>query len=247
MNKIEIGTSGFYYRSNKFYPKNLNEHKLVYYSKFFNTVEINSTFYKLPTIKTFENWYKTTPKDFLFTIKLSKEITHINKLKINKITQPLIMQFLESVSGLKSKLRIILIQLPKSFKFDQIILETFLAYFFSQLKIKNKKCKLVIEFRDERSFNSECYEILKKYKIGLVINDSPYFPKVKKFTANFTYIRMHGPLSLYTSNYSHLQLNKLKSEIDSFPKNLKQIFIYFNNDYNGFATENAQYLNKKFI
>ncbi|MDR3646937.1 MAG: DUF72 domain-containing protein [Candidatus Babeliales bacterium] len=246
MKKIEIGTSGFYYRSNKnkFYPEKLTEPKLTYYARYFNSVEINSTFYKLPTIKTFENWYKLTPDNFNFSIKLSKDITHVNKLKLDTNTKTLVRQFLKNVSGLQNKLKVILIQLPKSYKYNPITLDKFLEFINQELKMVNKGCKLVIEFRSEECFNTECFKILKKYKIGLVINDSYYFPKVTKFTSSFSYIRMHGPLSLYTSNYTNAELNKLKDYIETFPKTLKQIYIYFNNDFNGYAVNNALFLKK---
>jgi len=240
--KIYIGTSGFIYTSwvGRFYPENLKENKLIYYSQFFDTVEINSTFYRLPDKKTFESWYKQTPKNFKFAIKLSRYITHTKKLKVDDIGKKAIKNFIKNSLYLKNKLKIVLVQLPKNFNCNLERLDSFLK--FISKTTKNKNIKFALEFRNENWFNQECYEILKKYKAALVVNDSPYFPKVIEFTTSFTYIRMHGPSWLYASKYSENQLQTLKKEINRFPKSIKQVYIYFNNDYKAFATEDALYL-----
>jgi uncharacterized protein YecE (DUF72 family) len=126
MAEIWIGTSGYYYKhwQGVFYPLKLPQRKqLEYYSQFFDTVELNVTFYRLPQEKAFLSWYERTPKDFLFTIKGSRFITHIKRLK--DCTEP-VKRFFEKASLLKEKLGMILWQLPPNFKCNLNRLKDFL-------------------------------------------------------------------------------------------------------------------------
>lgn len=232
MAKLFIGTSGWNYphwADSVFYPEGLSQSKwLEHYVKFFNSVELNVTFYRLVQKKTFQNWYKRTAKDFYFVAKGSRFITQIKKLKAP--SEPLNI-FMENVLELKEKLVCILWQFPPSYKKDLLRIESFL-----KLLIKTK-IRQAFEFRNESWFDKEVYGLFRKYNACLCIAHSPRFPCVKEVTGDFLYLRFHGAESLYASNYSDRELK----EWANFAKNskTKTIFAFFNNDAYGYAVKNA--------
>lgn len=232
MSRLFIGTSGWSYPHWKgvFYPEGLSQGKwLEHYTKFFNTVELNVTFYRLVQSKTFQNWHKRTPKDFCFVAKGSRFITHIKKLK--GINEPLGL-FIDRVSGLKEKLAIVLWQLPPSFKKDLKRLKSLLKL------LKKTETAQVFEFRNDSWFDKEVYGLLKDYNACLCIAHSGRrFPCVKEITADFLYLRFHGGGSLYSSNYADKELKEWVAFAKKF-KN-KDIFAFFNNDAYGYAIKNA--------
>lgn len=239
MSKVYIGTSGWSYNHwlENFYPKNLSNKKwLEHYSKNLKTVELNASFYHLPTPQVFTNWYKNTPKNFLFSVKASRFITHVKKL--NNCKQPL-SKFIKSAKNLKEKLGPILFQLPPSLKANEKKLENF-------LKILPRRYIYAIEPRNEDWQRKEILKILKKYKIALCVADSPKFPLFKEITSNFVYIRMHGGKILYGSNYSKKELAKWANKIKKWLKDDFDIFVYFNNDFSGYAVKNARTLKNLF-
>lgn len=234
MRKAYIGTSGYNYphwSKGVFYPEGLSQNKwLEYYCQFFNSVELNVSFYRLPSKKIFQNWYKRTPKDFYFTAKGSRFITHIKKLKDCK--EPLKI-FLENAGGLKEKLSCILWQLPPGLKKDLKRLEDFLRL----LKKFTKNIKQAIEFRNETWFERDTYDILKKYNTCLCIAHSNRWPCVKEITSDFLYLRFHGGQILYGSNYSEEELKGWADFVLSIK--IKNIFAFFNNDAYGYAVKNT--------
>lgn len=227
-----IGTSGFNYKHwmDNFYPKDLTHKKwLNFYSGFFNTVELNTTFYKLPSEKVFSNWYHQTPQGFLFSVKASRYITHIKRLKEPKYS---LEKFFNNVGVLREKLGIVLFQLPPNFLFKK---DTFVG-FLKKLFLYKKRC--AFEFRHESWFNEEVYFLLKKYNFSLVIADSPTFPAGEIITADYSYFRFHGGKILYGSEYSKDELKEWAEKIKKI--NIKNAYIYFNNDFQGFAIKNAK-------
>lgn len=234
--KIFIGTSGWQYgdwSDGVFYPPDLsNKDWLKYYSGHFKTVEVNASFYHQMSAKTYQKWRETTPKDFIFSVKISRFLTHIKKLKEPK--EPW-RRFIKNAKELKEKLGPILVQLPPNFKANAERLENF-------LKIAAKKHKLAFEFRDEGWFCDEIYAILKKHGAALVIADSKEWPTPEKITADFIYIRMHGPAGLYSSKYTAKHLRNLADKIKTWKKKAREIYVYFNNDTEGYAVENANEL-----
>jgi len=243
MSRLYIGTSGWNYphwAKGVFYPEGLSQKIwLEYYSRFFNCVELNVTFYRLVQKKTFQNWHKRTPKDFYFVAKGSRFITHIKKLKAAK--EPLSL-FIDNVIELKEKLAAVLWQLPPSYKMDLKRLESF-------LKLLDKhNIRQAFEFRHETWFNNEVYSLLKKYNACLAIAHSARFPCpvtnrvcngacVKEITADFLYLRFHGPGSVYSSNYSDAELKEWADFAKEYQRN--DIFAFFNNDAYGYAIKNA--------
>ena len=244
MPRLFIGTSGYSYPhwQGVFYPEGLKQTKwLEYYAKFFNCVELNVTFYRLVQKKTFENWYKRTPKEFYFVAKGSKFITHIKKIK--GIQEPLRL-FVENVVGLKEKLSAILWQFPPSFKKELRHLEAFLKLL---KKTKIQKIRQAFEFRNSSWFDKEVYRLFKEYNACLVIAHSSCFPYVKETTSDFIYLRFHGEDSLYSSDYSDKDLKEWAEFIKEFSAfggsasggKDKDIFAFFNNDASGYAIKNA--------
>lgn len=240
---VFLGTSGYSYQHwrDVFYPKDLKEIKwLEYYAEYFDTVELNVTFYRLPQESAFLSWYKRTPKDFKFAVKGSRFITHIKKLK--SCRQPLKL-FFSRVKLLKEKLGPILWQLPPSFKADSKRLEEF----FKSLR-KYRDTRYVFEFRNQTWYSREIFDILKSEKVALCSADWPTFSKdvhSVHVTADFLYVRRHGQgARLYNGCYSNRQLEEDAKVIRKNLRQKKDVYIYFNNDAYGYAVENALTLKK---
>ncbi len=241
--QIYIGTSGWIYSSWKkiFYPENLpSRDRLKYFSTHFKTTEVNYSFYHLPRPSTYKNWYTKTPKDFVFAVKASRFITHIKRLKGIKAAWK---KFLENALHLKEKLGPILFQLPPSFKaIDENIKR--LEKFISEIKKINSKLRYAFEFRHPSWCSPRIYNLLKKYNVAWVIADSSRYSKTEECTADFVYIRMHGPKELFGSKYTDKQLKELSKLIKKYSNQGKDIYVYFNNDFHGYAVENAKTLMK---
>jgi len=240
--KIYIGTSGwtYYHWYGVFYPKELKSKDFLdFYVKFFNTVEINSSFYHLPRIKTFENWYKKTPPNFIFAVKVWRRITHIKSLKNSKSDFKL---FFKRAESLKEKFGPLLFQFPPKFKATRENvkrLNNFLKFLSENTK---KHCSL--EFRHPSWFDEKIYNLLKKYNIALCWADTPRYPYVEKITADYLYLRLHGHEILYGSKYTQEQIQTYARKIKKLPKKIKAVYVYFDNDSCGYAVENAQELIK---
>ena len=250
MAKIYIGTSGFSYphwEKGVFYPLDLPKAKqLEYYSQHFQTVELNNPFYHLPLAKTFQGWYQRTPSNFIFAVKASRYISHIKKLKA--CAQPCQL-FISRAQKLKEKLGPILFQLPPGWPVDVKRLEKFLKILPPTTFLKKvvgglpKKHQYSFEFRHQSWFCQEVYQLLKKHNIALCLADSPDWPYQEQLTADFVYLRLHGSGSLYSSKYTNQELKKWSNKIKKWLKN-RDVYVYFNNDANGYAVNNAQTLKK---
>ncbi|MGQ9617716.1 MAG: DUF72 domain-containing protein [Candidatus Aminicenantia bacterium] len=235
--RLFVGTSGWNYEHwrGRLYPENLPQKGwLRFYSNFFNTVEINMTFYRFPVEKAIEKWKKSTPENFLFSVKGNRLITHLKKLKD---TENILKRFLNLISVFEEKLGPVLFQLPSKFNFHRERLEDFCSFLSFQEVIKN--CKFSIEIRDKRWMEEEAYLILKKHKIALCFSDYPEIEISSPLTSDFLYIRRHGPSSLYSSCYNENQIKKDANFVSEFSKKASDAFIYYNNDANGWAVLNA--------
>ena len=243
MSNLFAGTSGWVYShwQGIFYPEDLpSKDKLKYYSSCFKTVEINYSFYHLPGPSTYQTWYNQKPADFRFAVKASRFITHIKRLKgVKKAWK----QFLENALNLKEKLGPILFQFPSSFKATPENIKR-LEDFLKILKedcLKSKVCslKFALEFRHKSWCEEKIYKLLKKYNAGWVIADSPKYSRVDVVTADFTYIRMHGSKIMFASKYSKEEIKCLADKIKNWLKT-GDVYCYFNNDFQGYALENAK-------
>ena len=235
--RIYIGCSGFSNRDWKgfFFPEELPpKEQLNFYSTQFNTVEINSTFYRRPRAQTLENWCQRTDEDFKFFIKIPKTITHIKRLKE---TAAETADFCKHIHhGIQEKLAGFLFQMPPSFHYSEEHLEQL-------IKTVDFRFLNVVEFRHKSWWTEEIFETLKKKNI---VFSGVSFPKdiPDDFIINNSksvYYRLHGVPVLFKSEYSVEELEKLAKEI----KKAKQdVFIFFNNTWGTAALKNALYLKK---
>ncbi|MGB6881742.1 MAG: DUF72 domain-containing protein [Microgenomates group bacterium] len=239
MGKVYIGTSGWQYKHWKeiFYPENLPQKDwLKYYSQHFNTVEINSSFYRLPKRETFEKWKSQVGNNFIFSIKGNRFITHVKRLK--DCREPL-KRFFENADALikaKSKTNhVILWQLPPNLKKDLIRLRTF-------LKTLPKNFRHAFEFRHENWMDAKVFELFegqKGMKVTAVLQDWYDWPVLDKPIGDFVYIRFHGKKKLYSSNYENEELEEWVKKMRQWKKCGLDIYAYFNNDALGYAPDNA--------
>ena len=234
--KYYIGTSGYSYahwKDGVFYPEGLKDNQfLEYYASCFNTVELNVTFYRIPSQKVFQNWYRRTPSDFKFVVKGTRIITHLKKLKDYHST---LKNFLDVCSNLGKKLILILWQFPPGFKYQDEKFKNFLQ------ALSQTRYLYAFEFRHLSWFNSEVYKLLKKFNYTLCIADSPHWPCVEEITCNYLYLRFHGGKILYGSEYSFSELKQWADKVKDWITHyrIKTVFAYFNNDAYGFAVKNA--------
>jgi uncharacterized protein YecE (DUF72 family) len=237
MARIYIGTSGWNYKHwiGTFYPSDLNQsEELQYYCKHFKTVELNNSFYHLPEAKSFTNWRQQTPADFLFAVKGSRFITHMKKLKVDKVT---INKFLQRTTKLGEKLGTILFQLPPRWKVNVERLDQFLSRLPSGHRY-------TFEFRDHTWYTQEVYDVLRVHNCAFCIYELAGHTSPVEVTADFVYIRLHGPGDKYQGNYTSVALKKWASKCTAWTKDKKDVYIYFDNDQQGYAAFNAQQLQK---
>lgn len=232
---IRIGTSGYHYDHWKelFYPAKLAKNKwLEHYATCFDTVELNNTFYQLPRETTFEKWHSQVPQNFIFTVKANRYITHLKRL--HDPAEPL-ERFFQRVILLKKKLGPILYQLPPNFHKNLDLLSSF-------IKLLPDKSMPVFEFRHKSWFDSDTAELLDKLRAAFCIHDMPGAGTPRIVTAKFIYIRFHGPAGKYAGNYSKTQLHNWAKWINENKKHARGVYIYFNNDANAYAIQNAKTL-----
>jgi uncharacterized protein YecE (DUF72 family) len=245
--QIYIGTSGWNYAHwiGKFYPKKFKSYDdLKFYAGHYNTVENNSSFYRIASEATYKKWAKVTPDNFVFSLKLNKLFTHNYRLKIEEPErQEKIFNILSDLQVLENKLGCILVQMPPSFKIDLERLETFLQIMQKLFKKLKYKPDITFEFRHPTWFQKETYQVLKKYNAALTIAQSSRYPSDKAVTADFLYVRFHGPAQLFASPYSNAEMLEWWKFMNS-KRGIKKIYAYFNNDLGGHAVDNSKYLQK---
>ena len=232
--RIYIGTSGWIYShwSGLFYPKDCAKARwLEFYTGHFGTVELNASFYRLPKPRTFENWGKRTPDDFLWAVKASRYITHVKRLK--EVTKPL-ERLYQSVEALGNKLGPILFQLPPSLPFNEEVFGRFCQHL--------KKNRIhALEVRHPSWEHQKAIGILRDHNMALCVSDTAgRYPYIEEDTATFAYVRLHGSKQLYASEYSEAELHAYAQKIRDWSKDT---YLYFDNDYGGYAIKNAKRLN----
>lgn len=183
-----------------------------------------------------------TPPGYKFSIKLNKQITHVSKLDVSDEVRERVDYILDAIQVLGDKIGALLIQLPASFKYDLERLDTFLDFFTKEVRSRPFVFDLAIEFRNRYWFTEEVYKCLRKYNVALVAADSSRYPGAREVTANIAYIRMHGPTKLFASSYSDEQLQELATYLKSIHPDVERAYVYFNNDFHGYAISNAQTL-----
>ncbi len=232
--RIRIGTSGWHYGHwrGPFYPTKMkSEQMLDFYCQQLATVEINNSFYHLPAKETFRQWRRRTPAPFLFTVKGSRYITHMKKLKDPK---PALRKFLSHARELGPKLGPVLFQLPPRWGRDPGRLKDYLAAL-------PKKHRYAFEFRDPSWFHREIYALLERYHAAFCVFDLAGQRSPQPLTADFAYLRLHGPAAqAYAGRYTRTQLRGwLRSCRRWLAEGARQVFVYFDNDQAGYAALNA--------
>ena len=227
-----IGTSGWHYKHwiDKFYPTGLNtKDQFSYYMSFFDTVEINNSFYRLPSKETFRKWHGETPSNFLFSVKASRFITHMKKLSDPEDSPNL---FLSHAGELADKLGIVLFQLPPGWKVN-------VERFDSFVSALPRNQRFVFEFRNSSWYTENIYAILRKRNCGFCIYELAGHTSPTIVTSDFVYVRLHGPGDKYQGSYSHRSLKKWAEQVLQWKNEDRDVYVYFDNDQDAFAALNA--------
>ncbi|MCC9168547.1 DUF72 domain-containing protein [Pontibacter harenae] len=233
--KIHIGTSGWHYKHwmGNFYPEGLKAKDFTsHYLQFFRTVEINNSFYKLPSAQTFANWRSSVPEDFIFAVKASRFITHMKKLKD---PQESIARFFENVNHLGEKVGPILFQLPPGWGLNEERLANFLA-------LLPPYHRYTFEFRHHSWYSEGVLNLLRQHNVAFCIYELEYHFSPMEVTADFVYIRLHGPENKYSGSYSEEGLRWWAGNCLEWRRQGKDVYIYFDNDQAGYAAFNAKRL-----
>lgn len=249
---IYIGTSGWVYKSwhERFYPKGLKKEFLIFYGKHFNSVEINTSFYHLPKKSTFEKWRKETPDGFVCAVKMSRYITHIERLEKCKAA---IDRFVTAALGLKKKFGIVLIQIPPLLAFKEKVLTAFLTDLQSIRKKKKLKARFAFEPRHHSWFGDGNLPIirtlLQRFDVTPVFAHSSVFPNFdpddeENFLTDSVYIRFHGPKEFAASEYGVKLLEPWAVRMKKWRAKGKTVYAYFNDDAHGYAIKDALILQK---
>jgi uncharacterized protein YecE (DUF72 family) len=233
---IRIGTSGWHYASWKgpFFPEGLKaKDQLRFYASQFPTTELNGVFYRTPTEQAVESWRDQTPGDFVFAWKASKFITHWKRLSDQSANS---LELLESrLSLLGRKAGPVLFQLPPQFEIDYERLESF-------LKMLNGKRRYTFEFRHPSWYVPRVFRLLSDADIALCISDHADAPSPWKRTANFVYIRAHGPGGRYKGRYKPSRLAEWTTRITRWGSRGHDVYVYLDNDQKSAAPLDARRL-----
>jgi uncharacterized protein YecE (DUF72 family) len=219
MNRIWLGTSGFSYKEwrSMFYPPEISDKQfLEFYASRLNSVEIDYTFYRMPTAKTIESWRAATPADFRFCLKASQQITHRERLKIPSSA---LEYLLSVVMGLEGRLGLILYQLPPFFRCDVPKLEAFLS-------VLPRGMHAAFEFRHDSWFVEDVYKLLEKYGIALCIHDADDHTTPMRLTTDFTYVRLRR------SDYSADERREWQDRMLAWNTTGVEVFAYIKHEDN---------------
>lgn len=236
MARILIGTSGWHYDSwrGPFFPKGLPlKYQLQYYASQFQTTELNGVFYRTPTYEAVKSWRAQTGKNFVFAWKASKFITHWKRLSHNSVNSLELVE--ERLSLLGNKAGPILFQLPPNFKADADRLVSFFG-------LLSKTRRYSFEFRHPSWYEPRIMKLLSKQNISLCLSDHQDAPAPWKRTADFVYIRGHGPGGHYKGHYRPDTLAEWARRIKSWKRQGCDVFIYFDNDQKSAAPADAMKL-----
>lgn len=255
--KTEIGCQGWNYDDwttkaggeTVFYPRGTrSEQMLETYAKVFDTIEVDSTFYAIPASSSVENWYKRTPEEFSFSLKLPREITH--EYGLREPSFPILHEFCQRVLLLKEKLGAILVQLPPNFEASKENAQA-LREFLAELP---KEIRFAVEFRNREWLVDWTFEEMEKRSVAVCAVEGNWIPRQMMFdamakkTADFAYARFMGERDLATFDRvvrpQDAQMQMWKEEIERLKT--KETFVYFSNFYEGFAPASVNKLKELF-
>jgi uncharacterized protein YecE (DUF72 family) len=239
MAELLIGTSGWSYKEwvGAFYP-NSSTNKLTFYTKLYKTAEVDSTFYAYPSKGLVLGWTRYSPKEFVFSVKLPRLLTHEKKLDPSRGVEADLLRFLSLMKPLiaSGKLGPVLIQLPPSYIY---------AVDFDKLKgfleMVPDDVRFAVEFRHPTWLREDVWSFLRERNVASVIVDEPLLPPDTVVTADFAYVRWHGRGSRpwYNYRYSENELSGWVPRVKEVASRVKTTFGYFNNHFRGFAVENS--------
>ena len=236
MARVLIGTSGWHYESwrGPFFPNGLPiKRQLEYYAQRFETAELNGVFYRTPSLETVKNWREKTGDDFVFAWKASKFITHWKRLSVNSVNSLALIE--ERLKMLGAKAGPVLFQLPPNFEADAERLTSF-------FKLLPKKRRYSFEFRHPSWYRPDILRSLTQRNISLCLSDHHDAPAPWRRTADFVYIRGHGPGGRYKGHYRPQTLSQWAVSIRSWTKQGCDVFVYFDNDQKSAAPADARKL-----
>ena len=234
--RILVGCSGWNYdhwRDGVFYPPRLPARDwLRFYAERFHTVEVNASFYRLPRRDSVARWVDSTPEEFVFSLKVSRYITHVKRLRETAKHISILLERIEPLLG-SPKLGPLLWQLPGQFRRDDERLAASLDAFPRGLRH-------AIEFRHESWFADDVMSLLRAHGVALVIADGPNVRSFQRheLTADFTYVRLHSGARGRRGNYSPAELREWADRITAWSRH-GDALVYLNNDWEGFAPANA--------
>jgi uncharacterized protein YecE (DUF72 family) len=233
MPEWKIGCSGYQYAEWKriFYPDEIAQRKwFEFYCEHFNSIELNTTFYRFPKIDHLKSWYNRSPANFTFAVKAPRLITHYKRLNE---AQDALRNFYDIVrEGLREKLGFVLFQFPSSFVFEEHRLERI-------VNLMNHDTKNVVEFRHKSWWNENVFSIFSENKITFSGMSHPELPDQVIKTTDTVYYRFHGVPHLYSSKYDTETLERVVNGIQS-QRQLNDAFIFFNNTAEGAAVVNGK-------
>jgi uncharacterized protein YecE (DUF72 family) len=235
---IRIGTSGWHYKHwiGRFYPAGIRPQEMFeYYARHFDTVELNNSFYKLPSEAAFNAWERAAPRGFIYAVKASRFLTHRIKLKEPERG---LENLLPRVELLGRKLGPILFQLPPHWRLN-------LDRLTGLLQVLPRHYRYAFEFRDLSWHIPAVDEVLRRYNAAFCIYELAGFTSAPKITANFAYLRLHGPQAKYQGSYSEEMLQTWAERIEQWRKTLRAVYVYFDNDQCAYAVHNALALKQK--
>jgi uncharacterized protein YecE (DUF72 family) len=230
--RVRIGTSGWHYDSwrGPFFPEGLGlKHQLQYYASQLDTAELNGVFYRTPTPEAVQRWYAETGDDFIFAWKASKFITHWKRLSQNAVNSLALLE--ERLSLLHEKAGPILFQLPPQFEADGERLAAFLG-------LLNRKRRYCFEFRHASWYAPEILRLLQASNIALCLSDHHDAPAPWTRTADFIYIRGHGPGGRYRGRYPTPTLEQWARRVRTWRRQ-HDVYVYFDNDQKSAAPADA--------
>jgi uncharacterized protein YecE (DUF72 family) len=237
---IEIGTSGWHYGSwrGPFYPKEVKvRDQLSYYATRFPTTEVNNSFYRLPTAKAVAEWRAAAPADFVFAWKASRYITHFRRLKDCEDSIKLVFGRMD---GLGDSFGPVLFQLPPQFHADRERLAGF-------LNLLPKERRHAFEFRHASWYDDAIFDVLRDHNAALCISDHAAAPSPWETTADFVYLRGHGPGGQYKGAYSDETLDEWATSIRRWREGRREVYVYFDNDQKSQAPKDAERLTALFV
>jgi uncharacterized protein YecE (DUF72 family) len=230
--RLYLGTSGWSYPHWKgpFYPGDLSSARMLgYYARHFHSAEINNTFYRLPQAQTLRQWRDAVPRDFVFAVKASRYITHMKKLRDPQASTHL---FLQRIGTLGRRLGPVLFQLPPHWRYNEARLAELLG-------ILPGSQRHAFEFRDRSWHERGCYRLLERHNAAFCIYDLDGFVSPRQVTADFVYVRLHGPDGPYQGRYSTRALAGWAGAFSTWLSMGRDVYCYFDNDQAGYAAEDA--------